>query len=135
MFFCRLLQTICALISPFVVQVQCCLQCPQRWFEARRRLVEVRSLIFLSWLRSHNTNVVCRYYPSIRSCIECLLSMVDVNKCFVGEYVPLWPDTAPQAMQLIKPPKDFLVSNLCVCIFSLLPIYSYVHLRSFPFVF
>ena len=70
---------------------------------------------FLSWSRAHNTNVFDRYYPSIRSCIECLLSMVDVNKCFTGEVVPLWPDTSPQARQLIKPPKDFLVCIWCTC--------------------
>jgi hypothetical protein len=87
------------------------MQCPQSWFEARRRLVEVRLCHLFSCCGYVLTMPIVfdRYYPSIRSCIECLLSMVDVNKCFAGEVVPLWPDTGPQAMQLIKPPKDFLV--------------------------
>jgi len=46
-----------------------------------------------------------KYYPSIRSCIECLLSMVDVNKCFTvsGEKWS-WNEALD-----IKPPADLFV--------------------------
>ena len=62
---------------------------------------------FLSWSRAHNTNVFDRYYPSIRSCIECLLSMVDVNKCFTvsGEKWS-WNEALD-----IKPPADLFVRS------------------------
>ncbi len=59
-----------------------------------------------------------RYYPSIRSCIDCLIAMVDVNKCFVGakpvhllglmakDSGSLFDNKKPP---LIKPPVDHLV--------------------------
>lgn len=52
--------------------------------------------------------VLARYYPSIRSCIESLISMVDVSRCFVGENI-VWPNSDSAHLQRIKPPPDPMV--------------------------
>ena len=71
-----------------------------------------------------------RYYPSIRSCIDCLIAMVDVNKVFPDKKPVEWmgivhtPETHTHKgattswHPLIKPPTDALVwclvSHFCL---------------------
>ena len=38
----------------------------------------------------HEFNDLNRYYPSIKSCTACLIAVVDVSSCFVGE-TWTWP--------------------------------------------
>jgi hypothetical protein len=63
-----------------------------------------------------------RYFPAIKGCIEYLMAMVDVNKCFLDQKAKEWRAIMNNFDQqwdpLIKPPPDALVwrpvSHFCL---------------------
>ena len=89
--------------------------------EARRRPVQVHVFGSYAYVLP-DVIAFGRYYPSIRSCIDCLIAMVDVNKCFLDQKAQEWRAIMNNFDQqwdpLIKPPTDALVwrsvSHFCL---------------------
>jgi hypothetical protein len=77
----------------------------------------------------HEFNDLDRYYPSIKSCTTCLIAVVDVSSCFVGE-TWTWPKNKSDSYlqgqvnillsSFLHANQDYVVDlnllfNLCIC--------------------